>query len=577
MNWTDPQSGQTYLQVALLVGRLAIVALLLDRGAEVNRCVPSFGTALHHAARFSNVEVVTTLLHSGAEPNKTDSSGALALHFAIGAVEEVTKINLLIDYGSTIDQVDGDGNTPLCTAAAEGSFRSVEALLACGAAVNGSGTEGSPTPLLYACRNGDAAIAKALLVAKADVNSGSPLPLEVAVSLQHAHMAHLLLQAGARPHTMGRELRNDLRHLEFSVVQQQRLNSTFVLPTLPDERLAVTEEVMKVMEDRCISDFRSCLETRLEPPASVMFIDIMCGRRWGSRLISLASRKETPDALEKVEYLMTLDLDVDAVGLNGRTALHYASEQGYLKMMELLLEAGADMNLTTPTVRPMSSVDLAFRNGSEPTMLLLKARRRVDIHWLVAGNWFYLACLHDYMDVAGFLLEKPSFNLSRTWALLSAVVNGTAEMVALVLEAGAQVSTLPDPIFTTLSDCANGTAGAGGLIDYREAQAKFYFLERHRNLCGKRAYSARGESELEKHTMSDQVGQPDVIVVEDDSDKDSADAEASANVGEPDGEIDMSDFGEADVEDLPCCLDAHEPTDDTGMCPMCDRPYRRLQ
>ena len=55
-----------------------------------------------------------------------------------------------------------------------------------------------------------------------------------------------------------------------------------------------------------------------------------------------ACRADKALAIPKVQYLIDLGAEINAVGPEGRTALHYASRGNSVKLCELLLHAGAD-------------------------------------------------------------------------------------------------------------------------------------------------------------------------------------------------------------------------------------------
>ena len=54
----------------------------IDNGADVNEADRDGFTALHWAARNSNVEICTLLLKNNADVNKADRDGWTALHYA---------------------------------------------------------------------------------------------------------------------------------------------------------------------------------------------------------------------------------------------------------------------------------------------------------------------------------------------------------------------------------------------------------------------------------------------------------------------------------------------------------------
>ena len=67
--------GYTPLSYACLHGRLNIVSLLIQRGANINHCTPTGKSCLWRAIKGGNEQVARFLLFSGADPTIKDYSG----------------------------------------------------------------------------------------------------------------------------------------------------------------------------------------------------------------------------------------------------------------------------------------------------------------------------------------------------------------------------------------------------------------------------------------------------------------------------------------------------------------------
>ncbi len=228
---TDP-AGSTPLHHAAGFGTLDSLALLIDKGADVNAknrrgSTPLFW-ALHDeakvrvlitrgaAVKIKQVEgrtpvyqaailangnaVLRLLLDNGGDPRAATLTGLTPLS-AAALRGDVEAMRLLIDRGAEIDTKNGAGATALMAAATNGSPRAVQLLLEKGADANVRSKLGE-TPLGNAAGAGNAETVKMLLDRGADVNSRnsrgySPLMLAAGSDAMNAEIVKLLLARGA--------------------------------------------------------------------------------------------------------------------------------------------------------------------------------------------------------------------------------------------------------------------------------------------------------------------------------------------------------------------------------------------
>ncbi len=95
-----PGTGGTPLHIACLAHQNEVVALLIERGADVNRKAVApdqqGGTPMHWAAVTGNAEGIKLLLEAGANVNAPDNSGATPLSASLFDLGTVS----MLDYGS---------------------------------------------------------------------------------------------------------------------------------------------------------------------------------------------------------------------------------------------------------------------------------------------------------------------------------------------------------------------------------------------------------------------------------------------------------------------------------------------
>jgi ankyrin repeat protein len=112
-------NGWSAVHLAAREGNAALLRLLLERGADVNRVCVCKGfldardwTPLQMAARRGRTEVVDLLLASGADFRQANSRGATALHEAV-AGDTPAIVQSLVKKGADPRVTDNEGKTPL--------------------------------------------------------------------------------------------------------------------------------------------------------------------------------------------------------------------------------------------------------------------------------------------------------------------------------------------------------------------------------------------------------------------------------------------------------------------------------
>ncbi|KAH0595387.1 hypothetical protein MHUMG1_06562 [Metarhizium humberi] len=216
----DPNSrdgnGRTPISHAAENGHVAIIKVLLDKGAEIDPTPPDHHySPLKLAVIGNHTAAIELLLENGAfiESNSfsMESHDVFMVHhhrfphtdrtpLSIAAtVSNETIVQLLLDKGAKVDSKDEYGWTPLSHAAMRGHKAIVELLLKKGANIGSKDFMGQ-TPLMVAADFGNASIVMFLLEKGVDVNSkdgGSRTPLWWASAMSRVATVKLLLEKGA--------------------------------------------------------------------------------------------------------------------------------------------------------------------------------------------------------------------------------------------------------------------------------------------------------------------------------------------------------------------------------------------
>ncbi|KAF5563747.1 Het-eN [Fusarium phyllophilum] len=187
--------GRTPLHLAAEFGRVSIVKLLLENGAQPNRCGPLGRTPLHYAAWHGHTAVMEALLSSGAMMCSKDWHGQTPISIAIqdGAI---AAIELLLERGAQVDHNYKVGFKP---AFKDNSFHKVTRVALLGLHYLDEGFEGSFSQLTKSF--------KAIFSGDYDMPEGIwartipswRTPLSHAAELGNEQAVRLLLRYHARP------------------------------------------------------------------------------------------------------------------------------------------------------------------------------------------------------------------------------------------------------------------------------------------------------------------------------------------------------------------------------------------
>ena len=320
-------------------GGLEIVRLLLDHGTDVNVLDNHRNTPLHFAASEGQLEIACMLVERKADVDSLNSEGLTPLHQASGGWREqcLDIVRLLLCHGANVDVCDDHRNTALHFAASDGRLEVARALLEHKADVNALNKDGL-TPLHRTFKRARGDIVWLLLNHGADAKG-------------HDESGNTLLHLAAL--TGDLELaRISLERIADTINSQNDDELTALLLALKRENLDVARLLLDHNADVNVRDKRGNTPLHVAVSTGNGHLDICrillnhnaevnSQNHHGSTPLLIASERGP----ELVQLFLDHNADPRARDGDGDTLLHCAALAGRLKVVRLLLERNADLNV----------------------------------------------------------------------------------------------------------------------------------------------------------------------------------------------------------------------------------------
>jgi uncharacterized protein len=347
VNQFNKNSLSTPLIESIKLDWLEGVKLFINAGSDVHQSLDCEPTPLGLAVNLGKLEIVKLLLKAGASPNHGGIDN-LPLHSAV-AFERIDIVRTLIEAGASLNSSDLSGETPLMIAAYKNNLRLVKLLIESGASANIVNHDSGETVLVMAAANGHQEVFEYLLpltscpqqqkYALIELSQGIlrnqrredklTSSLIKAVSEGDIKTIQEVIMAGVDINALGEDGRNALHVAAFCG------NSTAVHALLA----AGANPEIKAEDD----GWTPMMVAVLEGHVNIVAILIEAGDNPNLCIenmtpLMLASDANRP---EVIKFLLKAGVDVNAQNSAGKTALFFAQQNGYTKIIELLREAGA--------------------------------------------------------------------------------------------------------------------------------------------------------------------------------------------------------------------------------------------
>jgi ankyrin repeat protein len=411
--------GTTALHWAVRQNDLELVDRLLRTGAEPTAANRYGVTPLKLGAINGDPKLLGRLLDAGGDANAVARDGETLLMTAARG-GHAAAVKLLLERGAAVDARESwHGQTALMWAAAQGHPDVLRELLAHGADVNARSNQeewerqvtseprdkwlppGGLTPLLFAARENCLDCLPVLIEAGADVNATTPDGISaVVIALINGHydVAGALVEAGTDPkladytgrtalyaaidfNTMVKSnrpapkvLENKLTGLDVArLLLEHGADVNATLKRLPPYRAKLdrgndtmlgggTTAFLRAAKAGDVPAMKLLLEHGADPmlaPTRSGITPLMAAAGLGTAEQDTTGRLKTQaQAIEAIQLLLDLGIDIDAQATDGQTAVHGAAMQGFDDVIRFLASKGA--KLDTPDKDGFTPLDVAL-------------------------------------------------------------------------------------------------------------------------------------------------------------------------------------------------------------------------
>ncbi|KAI9805277.1 MAG: hypothetical protein M1833_005730 [Piccolia ochrophora] len=377
------------LQYASMGGHLAVVRILLERGADINAPGDYFGTALQAAAFSGSESIVGLLLDHNADINKqggqASSQGATPLKAACSR-GHTNIVRLLLERGADIDVSCGAYSNALQSAAFNGNETITKILLDKGANINAS-SGNDMNALDAAIRGNQVGNVKILLDAGADPNSNCRLgsALQVACKARSQPIVELLLSKGAMPTEQSNShyvsskgydyaahardiieesAANEVEEVLTHTAKRSALHDSWLkddIPKLQHMLDAGAHQIPETLRWAAINNKAEFIPFLLDHGAPIHGVDAH-----QKTALHWAAEYGCEDALA---ILLHRAAQINLQDRYGETPLHYAAEGGHLSVARSLVEGGADWTIQDHSIRRGRTPLRCAQEGNHTTVV----------------------------------------------------------------------------------------------------------------------------------------------------------------------------------------------------------------
>jgi len=480
--------GQSALQIAVIGGHFNICKVLINNGADVDKCDAQNNSLLNMAVWHNRPDIVNLLISHSAELDVTNLDGRTALNSA--AYRGHCKVaRSLVSANCLISRPDQNGHTPLITAAQRGHIDVVKVIIAAtnevelnyqdidrhtaliaaaslgycdvvnvlitaGCDINKQEKYGR-SALYQASRAGHHPVVAKLIEAGADLNitdTKDATPLLEAVKEKHIEVIKLLIDAGCDLNLCERDSKQAAIH---EAVRQACQYFGHAEEQLAVVRLLIAAGCDPGLKDKqgwsplCHSAFGGEIEICRLLLAENVELELLTEAACTPLHMAMFGNKP-----EIVNMLLSKGSKVNVLNKSNETPLYTAvNTRAHIKIVSALLRAGSDLDVCERESGYTALYSSVHQGYTEATLALINAGCNINICSKAGRSVLCVACERSADDVIEALLAQPSCDVNAGhgyYPLLAAASHGYPNTVLQLLHAGANVNQMTEMSITAL-------------------------------------------------------------------------------------------------------------------------------
>ena len=511
----------TALHWAVIFRNADMCSFLLSRGANVNQADTDGHTPLHTAADWQQANICQLLVDHKADVTSVNTKGETPLLIALSTqrfpwlAHDSPSVCRPLITNESVNVADHHGTRPLHIAGRKGFVQTVQLLVDCGADVNELNEDGQ-TPLHTAAGGEKDCPELCSILMKHDakidaVDKDGNQPLHLACKQWHTATVRLLLSHGADVTALNKQQRKPSHMANESVLKSYEVhNSNHALHIAVEEGHIQTVQLLvdcgadvnELNEDgqtplhTAAGGEKDCPELcsiLMKHDAKIDAVDkdgnqplhLAC-KQWhtatvrlllshGADVTALNKQQRKPSHMANESVLKSYEVH------NSNHALHIAVEEGHIQTVQLLVDCGADVNeLNEDGQTPLHTAAGGEKDSPELCSILMKHDAKIDAVDKDGNQPLHLACKQWHTATVRVLLShgadvtalnkqqrKPSHMANESvlksyevhnsnHALHIAVEEGHIQTVQLLVDCGADVNVLNEYGQTPLHTAAGG-------------------------------------------------------------------------------------------------------------------------